>query len=1075
MARIAAQENMLYYPTPVSQIEKFARIFKSHDRNIRMVDFCCGEGLALKALADFWQVRSRLVGVELDKFRAKNAESVLDDVLACAFENVTLVGGKINLIFANPPYDNRDGERVEIGWIERMADMLERDQYMVLVLPNHYFNGSQWEKKLLLTMYHKHLSLFETGYEDPVGVIPFDDDEYPAFKQGFLVLKKTWSKKLLQEMPVMKNLDEYNKTHYLSWSSYQDKEDPQFKIEDVVYESLITPDNYHLVFGESAHDVPTRPLQEMSTEIVAVAIAGGMFSGIEIDDRIVRGGTRTVTSTYEVVTDTGTEKHEAMELVAFVSMLDAKDGTLVQHPSDTEEFGIQIEKLSGLIADKLKKDNPPLYNPSFLDLYRDDLMELHSPRNIGEDDGLLLPQLEKAATLMHGYKFGLHSSVLIGEMGVGKTLTSLAVAWASVKHRPSHLQKIVVLLPPKADLVEKWGAEEIDMAFSDIPHTTIEITSITDAQKAFATDGLVFVLIRETMAKRTSGWEYLPETHDIRGNERCHNCGDVYKPLNKFGNEPKRLNEFTYCSECGTKLFQFSRTGKVAKKDTIETVEEYVDRWYPSDMEPEERLKVIEIVREHFKINPKASMSFKGRAYASVANYIKDHYHARYFLIVDEAHQYKGGDTARGYASAALMSACWRSLIMTGTLYNGYASSLFYTLYRSQYLFRNDWGYDEQQRFVSFFGLQEKITKEKDSVGSYSGYSKSITRVEEIPGIHPNMVTMMLGYVSFMKLAEFGKCIPEQESFTLFIEPDKKAESDIRKYLTEIKNRAVEEMRDETMRSMSLISQLTWANSGVWDTYPMGDHVESSVSGEIFTLPESKVYMTAKEEAILRLVQGEKRKGYPTLIFYGQFDRRPLQNRLIPLFKDYGMKLVAMPASVKSRKPFILQALENGADAIICNANLVREGIDLLMFRNIIWAQPTTDSILVSQANQRNHRLGQTEKTKVYYIGYQGTYQAEQWTRTAEKVQAMATMHGDVRTGLAALLGTANLVTQVQQTMIDYDDYASDLTLDDIPALVLPEENATIAEEEPKSIEVDFRPRGWEDATQDMFVQVSLF
>lgn len=1069
MARLAAQENMLYYPTPVSQIVKFARHASMYKNSVTILDPCCGEGIAVKALADEWNSRNgRTIGVELDKVRAKDAASRLDGLYCTSIERINIVEGRAHIIFANPPYDEVKGERVEIEWVSQLADMMQVNDYLILVLPNHFYNRSKWERKLLLTMYHKNLRLYRRSYYDePIGAIPFDPVEYPRFKQAFIVLQKTYRAELLREMPVEENLDDFSKTIVLEpqSESIYDRTNPKLLLEITEgkeFESVITPENYRYIFGESSSDIPVQPLQEMSAEIMAVNIAGGMFSGIEIDNMIIRGGTRVETKEFEVEKDGAKEYHEKDELIAFIAALNTETGELEEYASTSEEFGEQIERLAELIAEKMKKDNPPVFQKDRdMHRYKSVLEEVRSPRVMpGSNDGLLEPQMEKAATIMHGYNVSkLKSVTLIGEMGTGKSVTSLAVAWASVKHRPSHLQKVVILLPPKTDLVEKWGEEEIDNAFRDIPHTTIELTSISDVQRAFATNGLVFMLIRETMAKRTSGWG------KIKFSPKCHNCGKPYRPVNREGEEEVKAGEQTFCSECDTKLFQFTRTGKAAKKDVIETLEEYVDKHYEKPTKD-----IRNLVGDHIKAW-NGHLYPQGRAYASVATYIKNHFTDAYFLIVDEAHQYKGGDTARGYASGALLAGAYRSLVMTGTIYNGYASSLFYTLYRSQYIFRESWGYDDSGRFVAYYGLQERITKEKKSENTWSGYTKRTTRVEEKPGVHPAMVTMMLPYVVFMKLAEFDGQIPPQESFTLFVEQESETMAQVTDYLGKIKSAAKDEMMDEEIHSMSLMSQFTWANSGVHDVTPLGDSVKSSATGEEFHLHPIYSEMTKKEEAILRLVQQEKQQGYPTLIFYSQFDRRPIQNRLIPLFQKYGMKLVPMPASVNARKPFIVKSLEEGADAIFCNANLVREGIDLLMFRNIIWASPTPDSILVSQANQRTHRLGQTEKTKVFYLGWNNTYQAEQWTRTAEKVSAMSTMHGDVRSGLAALLGTENLVTQVQASMIEFDTYASDMTIDDLPPLQALD---NVVEEEPIPIAAEeWRPRDMAEINKAQ--QMSMF
>lgn len=196
--------------------------------------------------------------------------------------------------------------------------------------------------------------------------------------------------------------------------------------------------------------------------------------------------------------------------------------------------------------------------------------------------------------------------------------------------------------------------------------------------------------------------------------------------------------------------------------------------------------------------------------------------------------------------------------------------------------------------------------------------------------------------------------------------------------------------------------------------------------------------ISPKNEAVLRLVAREKQEGYPVLILHTQPDRRPIHNRLGGLFTTYGMKLEYMPSTVHERVPYVEKMLANGADAIVTHPELIKEGIDLLQFRYIIWYGVTDNAILVNQVNARNHRLGQYFETHVVYLAYNETRQSDRWHVTAKKVSAMNAMHGDVQTGLAALLGEKNLIATLQQAMIKYDKAASDWKLEDFPPM--PEE-----------------------------------
>ena len=234
---------------------------------------------------------------------------------------------------------------------------------------------------------------------------------------------------------------------------------------------------------------------------------------------------------------------------------------------------------------------------------------------------------------------------------------------------------------------------------------------------------------------------------------------------------------------------------------------------------------------------------------------------------------------------------------------------------------------------------------------------------------------------------------------------------------------------------MSLLAKWNWARTGVYCTFQEGDEVSGGES--FFTLPPiSPNVLSKKDEAVLRLIGKEKAAGFPTLIYYIQMDRRPIEQRLIKLASEYGMKVVPMYSTTKSREAFIRKAMEEGADAILCHPGLVREGIDLLMFRQIIWYGVTDDAILVNQADARIDRIGKIYPTDVYFLGYNETVESERWVNTAKKIQAMSAVHGNVNSGLAALLGDESLITVIQDKLISYDKQESDLTLDDLPKLV---------------------------------------
>jgi len=62
-----------------------------------------------------------------------------------------------------------------------------------------------------------------------------------------------------------------------------------------------------------------------------------------------------------------------------------------------------------------------------------------------------------------------------------------------------------------------------------------------------------------------------------------------------------------------------------------------------------------------------------------IARYVAAHYRGQIDLFVaDEVHECKAGGTAQGRAMGVFAKACKKSLALSGTLYSGYASGIFY-------------------------------------------------------------------------------------------------------------------------------------------------------------------------------------------------------------------------------------------------------------------------------------------------------------------------------------------------------------------------------------------------------------
>jgi hypothetical protein len=138
-------------------------------------------------------------------------------------------------------------------------------------------------------------------------------------------------------------------------------------------------------------------------------------------------------------------------------------------------------------------------------------------------------------------------------------------------------------------------------------------------------------------------------------------------------------------------------------------------------------------------------------------------------LIADEIQEYKARGSGQGLAAATLAEACSRTLCLTGTLFGGYASTLFYLLWRFNRArgpdsIRGSFAYRDETRWVARYGVVERITK-RDSEehvddGRRSKRRSYQTRTVEKPGVSPSILFHLLGTTIFLRLADVAAALP---------------------------------------------------------------------------------------------------------------------------------------------------------------------------------------------------------------------------------------------------------------------------------------------------------------------------
>lgn len=431
---------------------------------------------------------------------------------------------------------------------------------------------------------------------------------------------------------------------------------------------------------------------------------------------------------------------------------------------------------------------------------------------------------------------------ICGEMGTGKTTLALSVVACS----PKPLRTLVVC---PTHLVEKWIRE----AKLVIPDVTVVDLAVKEA---------ISVLQNLKEAKK-------PEKHEIWviSKERAK-LSYSWKPV--FIN--KRGKSIPCCPRCHEELIDKEK-GKIYTEN---------------------------ILNAKKTLCPKCGESLwqaipKPRRY-SVAEYIKKYLKHKFdFLILDEIHDYKAGDTLQGNAMGMLINCAKYFLGLTGTFSGGYASDIFYLLYRVAPYELKDYEYSGADIFQKQYGVIEEIRK-LDNEESYRygrGQKRSVI-VKKRPGISPEVVGKYLLHRScFIRLSDVIDGLPPYDEYVVSLEMDnmqyavyKKLEGQLREAISHYKMKAVAPM---------LQSLLCYPDSCV--VFPEEVKIKEKDSQgrkqvvEIIKAPQLPVNLQLpKEKELIELCKKEKTEKRKVLVYIVYTGTRDIRSQIKSILENKGSK-----------------------------------------------------------------------------------------------------------------------------------------------------------------------------------------
>lgn len=619
-----------------------------------------------------------------------------------------------------------------------------------------------------------------------------------------------------------------------------------------------------------------------------------------------------------------------------------------------------VKKHAHIFTQKLEKEVKPIYLPT-----KDSIHPLVKDlkREAFDAQAHTITAVAKALKMRN-------SVIVIGEMGTGKTFMSAAIPYIHSEGKP---YRTLVMCP--AHLTEKWERE----IKNTVPNAKVYIINswkdIIKLKKDFPKEGYEYYIISKDKAKLH--YSEKPAFVEQKHMKRliCPVCGSVIKTRNEVPAAPDYFVTHTNvnhkCSVCGTKLWQADN-----KKTRRYAVSEYVKK------------------------------------------YLKGYFD---YFIADEVHELKGGDTAQGNAFGSLSSSAKKTIVLTGTLLGGYASDIFYILYRlaPNEMKKAGFRFQDETKFTEKYGAFETVVVESEEhltkYNTNSRGKKKSVRKKKLPVISPQIFAdFLMDKTVFIQLADLKQQLPEYKEYVDIAKPDPELEEAYKKLVEDFKS-VINPYNGMHNLSRYLMTLLRYPD------YPFDNETIDVFNRKITPINLTDKYIYTKEQKLLNLVLSEveqERRVFIYLHFTGQKD---VSCRLGILLNGIGIKTAVLKASINpdKREKWLKEKVKEGYKCIISNFDLVKTGLDLYDFPTLIFYETGYSTYTLRQAAKRSWRIGQTQPVKVVFMAYKDTMEYKALTLMGNKLEAAMNIEGHFsEDGLRALASSNDILTELAKSLI---------------------------------------------------------
>jgi len=396
-------------------------------------------------------------------------------------------------------------------------------------------------------------------------------------------------------------------------------------------------------------------------------------------------------------------------------------------------------------------------------------------------------------------------------------------------------------------------------------------------------------------------------------------------------------------------------------------------------------------------------------------------------VLVHNCHQFKSKSSDRGVAFHQLVGATRYTLTLTGTFFGGKSTSIFWLLHRLNAGVRRDFAFNDEKRWARLYGVLEmtrksKRTNDDDEEDGFTGNRRYQNQAKEQPGISPAIVNRLLDTTVFLSLKDLGLALPHyaEEVVTLSMTPGLAGQY-------RMMEKKLRDLALNNRRYLSTWLQWTLArpNSAFRDEVVEVDELDQQGEflrkQQLMNLPMVVTDETLpKESWLVDFCRSERQQGRKVLIYLRQTGTRDIQDRILHILRDGGVRAEVLTSGVNPRKreEWIARRVF-GLDALVVNPKLVETGLDLVDFSSVVFAEIEYSLYTLWQAVRRVWRLGQTKPVKAIFSVYNDAMEARALALMGQKMKAAQFLYGDEVGGAIVQESDGDILMKLAREALD--------------------------------------------------------